>query len=455
MEACSAIGEDGDDEPKEHTMASSTPDQKVAGGWFANDIPAGETPQDAKELFSRRIAKVEKAVALEEGDVPIVPMLGALPYSIEGATYKDSMYDYDEASRALVDFYREFQPDATTHTAFTSGKANEIARSKMIDWPGRPGTEVPDFSTHQVIENEFMSEEEYPEFIKDFTGFMLRKYIPRAFPALKGVQNIGFVPSIVLNTVPLSPLYSTAAQEAFSLLAQIGAQDRLAADASNAVASELGKIGFPPFMTGAGEAPFDIIGDYYRGTLAVLTDQIDHEEELIAACDMLANIQIASYAYFDSVPLPVKRVFFPLHKGMDGFMSPGQYEKIYWRPLKKILLALIEKGVTPILYSEGKYDTRIEQLADVPKGKVIIHFESADMKRAKKVLGDIACISGNLPIYLLEYGTKQEVIDCCKSLIDTCAPGGGYIFDTNACIDSAKRENLEAMFETVREYGKR
>jgi hypothetical protein len=39
------------------------------------------------------------------------------------------------------------------------------------------------------------------------------------------------------------------------------------------------------------------------------------------------------------------------------------------------------------------------------------------------------------------------VIDYCKFLIDTCAPGGGYIFDTNALVDNVKRENLDAMFE--------
>ena len=36
-----------------------------------------------------------------------------------------------------------------------------------------------------------------------------------------------------------------------------------------------------------------------------------------------------------------------------------------------------------------------------------------------------------------------------------CAPGGGFMFDVNCTIDDgAKPENVEAMFETVREYGK-
>ena len=125
-----------------------------------------------------------------------------------------------------------------------------------------------------------MNQDEYPELINDFTGFMLRKYIPRAFPALKGLEDLRFVPSIVLNTTPLGTLYSPAALEAYELLGKIGKEDQIAADASNVVTNQLAAMGFPPFMTGAGEVPFDIIGDYFRGTLGALTDQIECPEKL-------------------------------------------------------------------------------------------------------------------------------------------------------------------------------
>ena len=71
-------------------------------------------------------------------------------------------------------------------------------------------------------------------------------------------------------------------------------------------------------------------------------------------------------------------------------------------------------------------------------------------KKPKKILGNVACISGNLSITLLQTGTREQVSDHIKWLIDTCAPGGGYIFDTNAFIDNAKRENIETMFEVCR-----
>ena len=110
--------------------------------------------------------------------------------------------------------------------------------------------------------------------------------------------------------------------------------------------------------------------------------------------------------------------------------------------------------VVPFLYSEGNYDSRLEAMCDLPKGKCLVHFEFVDMKRAKETVGQVACISGNLPISLLEYGTKEQVVEETKKLLEICMPGGGYIFDTNGGTDRAKPENVEAMFETVREFGK-
>jgi uroporphyrinogen-III decarboxylase len=153
--------------------------------------------------------------------------------------------------------------------------------------------------------------------------------------------------------------------------------------------------------------------------------------------------------------IPGKHVFMALHKGMDGFMSDEHYREFYWNHLQIIINTIIDAGMVPYIYTEGKYNTRLECLKEVPKGKVIYHFEEVDMVQAKKILGDTATVSGGFPVYLLDYGTKQEVIDECKRLIDVCAPGGGFIFETSCGMDLAKKENVEAMVDTVRTYGKR
>lgn len=408
-------------------------------------------------LFAERKNRVDTAISLGIPDrVPVAPFIASYMQRVNGSSYKDIYYDYDAAGKAAVKFYTEHpQCDLHTFSGFTSGRANELADSQMIDWPGKPGTLVSDYSSHQVIEREFMTQEEYPEMLNDFTGFMIRKYIPRAYPGLRGFSGFTLTPTVVLNTRTLSPLYSEEALEAYQNLSKIAQEDAKAGDATGKYMQELAGMGFPGLISGMSEAPYDILGDYFRGTMGIFEDLTDEDmqEYMERACDMFADQQIQSLQYLRFADMPVKRVFFPLHKAMDGFMNAEQYERLYWKPLKKIMMALIEWGVTPFIYTEGPYNTRLEQLTDVPKGKVLYHFENVDMKEAKRVLGNTACIMGNLSVTTMEFGKKEDVIRQTRQLLEDCMPGGGYIFDFNGSLENCKPENLDAMFETLEKYG--
>ena len=43
--------------------------------------------------------------------------------------------------------------------------------------------------------------------------------------------------------------------------------------------------------------------------------------------------------------------------------------------------------------------------------------------------------------------------DYVKRLIDTCAPGGGFVLGTGVVVDDAQAANLHAMFDTGKTYG--
>lgn len=407
------------------------------------------TPESA--LFAERLQRVEDAIALKEPDkVPIAPFFVSVIQRYYNSSYRDLYYDHEKAGDAFIKFYKDYPLcDAHYCSGFTSGRANELAGSTMIDWPGRPGTTVSDYSSHQVLEHEYLLPEEYPELLADFNGFMIRKYIPRAYSNLKAFGGLNFTPTVVLNTGLLSPLYSPEMLKIYETLGQIGRMDAEASAVLLDYTAKLTDIGLPGMMSGVSEVPYDILGDYFRGTIGIMEDLLEYEDYIAAVCDMFAEQQIASMQRLRDLKAPVKRIMFPMHKGMDGFMSPQQYEKLYWKPFKKVINALIDMDVTPYLYTEGRYSSRLEQLADVPRGKVLYHFETVDMKEAKRILGDTACIMGNLPIAMLEFGKKEEVVDTCKELFDTCAPGGGYIFDLSGSLENAKKENLDAMFETL------
>jgi hypothetical protein len=218
-------------------------------------------------------------------------------------------------------------------------------------------------------------------------------------------------------------------------------------------------MGYPAFVTGTSVVPYDHISDNFRGTMGIFEDLLEIPDKIARANDMIVDQQIKYLSYFERAPLRIKRCFFPLHKGLDGFMSPDQYHELYWEPYQRVLKYLISIGVTPFIYTEGPYNTRVdyicERLKELPKGSCFIHFEQGDFAGLKKKFEGVACLAGGISLYLLEYGTKQQVIDRVKYLIDNCAAGGGYMLSGSASFEKVKRENFEAMFETARTYGKK
>ncbi len=75
------------------------------------------------------------------------------------------------------------------------------------------------------------------------------------------------------------------------------------------------------------------------------------------------------------------------------------------------------------------------------------------MAQAKKVLGNVSCIVGNVPSSIVMTGTIKQVKENCRRLIETCAPGGGYILAGGASIDNGDIANLRVMMEAAYEYG--
>jgi uroporphyrinogen-III decarboxylase len=135
-------------------------------------------------------------------------------------------------------------------------------------------------------------------------------------------------------------------------------------------------------------------------------------------------------------------------------MSPKQFEKFYWPSLKKVIQGLIKEGIRPELFAEGTYNSRLETVNEFSKAEVSWLFDRTDMAAAKKILGSTCCISGNVPSSLMVTGSPAEVKEYCRKLIDVCAPGGGFILTGGAHVDQGNPDNLRAMMEAAKEYGR-
>jgi len=144
-----------------------------------------------------------------------------------------------------------------------------------------------------------------------------------------------------------------------------------------------------------------------------------------------------------------------LHRGSDGFLNLKHFEKYYWSYLKKVIFSVTDAGMCFIPFYEGNWEQRLEYMLELPKGKTIARFAFTNLKKAKDVLKGHTCIMGGVPHSLLQTGTPNDVDKFCKELIETVGKGGGFILSPNTGVtNEAKPENVKAMVEAAKKYGR-
>ncbi|MBW2370572.1 MAG: hypothetical protein JRH15_22085, partial [Deltaproteobacteria bacterium] len=247
----------------------------------------------------------------------------------------------------------------------------------------------------------------------------------------------------------------------FGLPEIVGALESLAKAGAEALKWGMGLVeesakymamGYPSMRGGSAAAPFDVIGDWFRGTRELMMDMYRRPEALLKALDKLVPILVQmGVAGARQTGNPI--VALMLHKGIEGFMSVDQYKTFYWPTLRKVMMGLIDEGCVPMPLFEGENTSRLEIIKDIPKAKAIYWFESIDIVKAKEILGDTVCFRGNVPISLLSLGTPQQVKDYVKNLIDVVGKDGGLMVDCGIWFDEAKHENIKAMVDFTKEYG--
>jgi uroporphyrinogen-III decarboxylase len=115
---------------------------------------------------------------------------------------------------------------------------------------------------------------------------------------------------------------------------------------------------------------------------------------------------------------------------------------------------MVEEGIVPYMVAEGAYNRRLDYISDMPKSAITWMFDRTDMANAKKTVGKVSCIAGNVPVSVAYTKPEKDMRELCIKLIETCAPGGGYILTGGATFDKAKPENMRAMMDVAKEYGK-
>jgi len=408
---------------------------------------------EAEKAYRERATRLGNTLRLKEPDrVPVQLPSGNFPAYYVGGTLQKVMYDYDELRRAWTKFIHDFDMDTYRGPGLVhAGRVLEILDYKLYKWPGH-GV-APDVKGYQFVEGEYMMADEYDALIRDPSDFSFRVLMPRLAGALEPLKKFAPFSSMLGRPMNMVPTFMRPdVRAAFQALMDAGEEMSRWQKAVSACNREALAIGLPSLIGGAAAAPFDTIGDALRGTRGIMTDMYRQPGKLLEALDFIADLNIERAIESVNASGGIA-AWFALHKGDDTFMSLKQFETFYWPTLRKVIMALINEGIMVSLFAEGRYLTRLEVIKDLPRGWSMWHFDQTDMATAKKVLGDTACIAGNVPTSLMCTGTAQNVKECCRRLIEVCAPGGGYILTGGASATETNAENLHAMMDAAKEYG--
>lgn len=407
---------------------------------------------DSKQAYNERMERVRKTVALEQTDrVPFIPKTNAFMATTYGLNQYDAMKDMRNLIPCAKQYLTEFQPDVVWPVANYAIDPCELLGAKFIRLPG-PSHGLPLNSGFQMLDGTYMEDEEFDEFLMDPTHFLVTKVMPRKYKALEPFAKLYgreiYDMSVLMESAALAQPDLKEAVETFLRAGELYAKQIEYTGQFNQYVKNMGF----PVRGGTILAPFDSYADSLRGLVQAVMDIKDYPDEVLAVTDRIEQMN-TERAIAKAKARGDLFQFIPLHAAGDEFMSREDYATFYWPGLKRTIEKLIDAGIIPYVFCEGKYSTRLEFLKDIPKGKVVYMFEQIDIAAAKKELEGIACICGNLPTTLLATGTKEQVVDETKRLLDTCAPGGGFIMDCSIVMDSCKKENFAAWYETTLTYG--
>lgn len=415
----------------------------------------GKTPD---QLYQEREKRITDVIQMRVPDrMPVFLRLHSFAVRYAGLSQAARFYDIAAYRQAVIKTLLDFDLDMVQLTGGTrSGIALELLGTRQLKWPG--GTLAADLN-EQHVEEPTMKEDEYDLFLADPGDFILRYHLPRSYDTLKAFSKLPPLRSL-LNVVAMvieSPRFSTPeVMQAFEAIFKAGKEQAKFGQLQEEIATPLGVP--PKTYTGGGVVtPFDTVTDYLRGIHGTAVDMFKRPEKLFAAMDRILEWQTAMAVPADPKEKGKRRVGGGMaHWGSAAYLSKKQFEQFYWPGLKKSLLFAIDLGYVPVLYPEGDHDDRIECLLDLPKGKALYHTNICkDIFRFKEILGGHIAFMGGVPSALLHFGSPQEVDEQCKKLIGVCGKGGGYILSAAAVgEEDAKIENLKAMVDAVRKYGR-
>jgi len=136
------------------------------------------------------------------------------------------------------------------------------------------------------------------------------------------------------------------------------------------------------------------------------------------------------------------------------FMSPKVFREFFLPYMKKVAKTIEKPWV---FHSDGNISPILDDLMELEMDALHpIQPDAMNIAEVKEKYGEKLCLIGNIDLhYTLTRGTTDEVSSEVEERIRTAGKNGGYIISSAMTLtDYCKPENVLAMADTIRDYGK-
>ena len=116
---------------------------------------------------------------------------------------------------------------------------------------------------------------------------------------------------------------------------------------------------------------------------------------------------------------------------MPAFLSPKQYQELYWPYQQKVIDWAAKQNSKVIMLMEGKWENNYDCFLSAPRDSCVLVADEDDIFTLHDRLGQHQILIDGVKLLDTRMDNAEKAIDNGKRVIDHCAPGGGFILTTD------------------------
>ena len=132
-------------------------------------------------------------------------------------------------------------------------------------------------------------------------------------------------------------------------------------------------------------------------------------------------------------------------RSASALVAPKLWNRFVWPYFVKIVNAVVEAGLTPVLHLDQDWTRDLARLRELPAKKCILNPDGmTNMKTFKELLGDHMAMMGDVPASMFATGTPEDIHKYVRDLVNLFGSRGLILCPGCDAPINTRPENMEA-----------